>query len=524
MKYGLLLMAFCCFLAKDVACLLALLIWASATVHAQDPAYYPVIKPIIQKHCIGCHQPGNVGAMPLTTYEEVSVYGKMIQYVTSIQLMPPWYADPTYRHFSNENILSDEDIRKINDWVNGNLPEGVDTTTMHLSDKKELSPVRQPDLVIPMDKAFEQTGIFLDQYQVFVLPTHLKEDKWIDGIQFVPGNKKIVRYASISIESSNKFDDYDSWDLRPGYYSFGGLGKTPDQSCWFTWSPQQETIFYPPGSAKFLRRGSKLILHIHYGPTGQSQSDSSFVQLFFASKKVDSPILTAPFINPYSLNEDSFFIAAKSIKNFHASYTVPYDIRVLSLTPQANLICRSWQVYAMLPGESNAVNLLKIKEWNYNWKQTYRFESPIYLPKGTVIQTFAHYNNTVNNPHNPSDPPDPVRWGAHSLGELFFVHFEFISSSFSNSSFQFIAPVIVSDNILSVEMNVEKQGEYKFEICNAEGLNCKVAKTNSLTSGRYSIDVPVVDIPEGNYLLRIADELHNVSAEQLFIKMRENGL
>ena len=104
---------------------------------------------------------------------------------------------------------------------------------------------------------------------------------------------------------------------------------------------------------------------------------------------------------------DTLYIAPKSINNFHASYTVPYDIQILSLTPQANLICRSWQVYAMLPGETNAVNLLKIKEWNYNWKQTYHLESPILLPKGTVIHAFAHYDNTVNNLHNPSDPPDP---------------------------------------------------------------------------------------------------------------------
>ena len=94
-----------------------------------------------------------------------------------------------------------------------------------------------------MDEAFEQFGIFMDQYQVFVLPTHLEDDQWIEGIQFVPGNKKIVRHASISVEPSDQFDDYlTAGILRPGYYSFGGLGKIPDQPFWYTWSPQQEAI------------------------------------------------------------------------------------------------------------------------------------------------------------------------------------------------------------------------------------------------------------------------------------------
>ena len=49
-------------------------------------------------------------------------------------------------------------------------------------------------------------------------------------------------------------------------------------------------------------------------------------------------------------------------------------------------------------------------------------------------------------------------------------------------------------------------------------------KTASLPGGKHSIDLPVANIPEGNYLLRIIDDQQKVSAEQIFIKMRENGL
>ncbi len=473
---------------------------------------------------MSCHRSGEVGAMPLTTYEEVASYGKMVQYVTSSRLMPPWYADPSYRHFSNERVLSDEDIRKINDWVSKDMPEGVDTIKEIIPDKKEIPINRQPDLVIPMQETFEQFGIYLDQYQVFILPTHLDEDTWVDGIAFVPGNKKIVRYASISVEASDKFDSWDSWDLRSGYYSFGGLGKVPDQPFWYTWSPQQETTFYPEGSAKFLPKNSKLILHIHYGPTGWPQKDSSFIQLYFPKKKVEHQVVTAPLINPYSLAHDSLYIAANTKKMFHASYTVPYDIIILSLTPQANLICRSWEVYAITPGNPNPIKLLKINDWNFNWKQTFHLDPPVTLPKGTVIHALAHYDNTIDNLCNPSDHPDPIPWGTHLFSELFFVHFEFISNPKPNSSIQLMAPVTVSDSILSIEMYVDKQGEYEIEICNTGELNCSSVKNLTLVKGNHSIDVPVDEIVEGNYLLRIHDEQRHIVAEQLFLKIRENGL
>jgi len=504
--------------------LLFLILLFSAVIHAQDHTYHKDIKPILQKNCVSCHRNGEVGAMPLTTYEEVASYGKMIQFVTSTRLMPPWYADPSYRHFSNERVLSEEEIRKINDWVSNDMPEGVDTNTEIISNKKEIPINRQPDLVIPMHEAFEQYGIYLDQYQVFILPTHLNEDTWVDGIEFVAGNKKIVRYASISVEASDKFDSFDSWDLRSGYYSFGGLGKVADQPFWYTWSPQQETTFYPEGAMKFLPKNSKLILHVHYGPTGRPQKDSSFVQLYFSKKKVEHQVITAPLINPYCLTHDSLYIAANTKKIFHASYTVPYDMNILCLTPQANLICRSWEIYAIIPGDTKAIKLLKIKDWNFNWKQTFHLEPPITLPKGAVIHALALYDNTVDNLCNPSDHPVPIPWGAHLFSELFFVHFEFMTNPISNSSIQLMAPVTVSNSVFTIEMNVDKQGEYELEICTTEESNCSHVMNLSLVKGNYTIDVPVDDIAEGNYLLRINDEQRHILAEQLFLKIRKNGL
>ena len=80
-----------------------------------------------------------------------------------------------------------------------------------------------------------------------------------------------------------------------------------------------------------------------------------------------------------------FVIPADTKKIFHAAYTLPYEIQLLSLMPQANLFCRSWEVYAILPGQRAPLKLLKINDWNINWKQTYYLTDPLILPKGTVL-------------------------------------------------------------------------------------------------------------------------------------------
>jgi hypothetical protein len=48
---------------------------------------------------------------------------------------------------------------------------------------------------------------------------------------------------------------------------------------------------------------------------------------------------------------------------------------------------------------------------------TYVPESPITLPKGTVVETTAWYDNSPNNPNNP-DPSAEVRHGDQSWEEM----------------------------------------------------------------------------------------------------------
>jgi hypothetical protein len=491
---------------------------------AQVLTYHTDIKPLIDRHCLSCHQPGDVGAMPLTHYEEVSAYGKMIEYVTTSRLMPPWYADTTYSHFSNQRVLSSEEIQKIRDWVLNGMPEGI--SIVHDSSLHTPVPIfqREPDLVVSMAEAFEQYGIYYDQYQVFVWPTHLDEDAWIEGIEFVAGNKNIVRHASISVESSDKFDSLDRWDPRYGYYSFGGMGKTPEEPFWYTWSPQQKMTHFPESSAKLLPKGSNLIVHIHYGPTGRPQLDSSSIRLFFAQKKPLHQILTAPLINPYTLTGDSLYILPSTKKIFHASYTVPYDIEVMSLTPQANLICRSWEVFAKLPGKTEPLKLLKINDWNFNWKQTYHFGSPVSLPAGTVIHALAHYDNTTDNPCNPSDKPILITWGAHLFNELFFVHVEHWKRVPNEGKIGVNVPSVLSDKGLSGTL--EAAITYFAEIRIVSSLTGEywVLDKRKFKRGTHGFNYDTSSIPYGNYVLQIVNKKGTVVAQQLLVNMWYKGM
>src|SRR5580698_4399169 len=77
------------------------------------PTFYKNILPILQDHCQSCHRVGEVAPMPLTSYAEAKPWSQQIANEVKMKMMPPWFADPHYGHFSNDTSLTDQEIATI---------------------------------------------------------------------------------------------------------------------------------------------------------------------------------------------------------------------------------------------------------------------------------------------------------------------------------------------------------------------------------------------------------------------------
>src|ERR1700704_1616202 len=58
------------------------------------PTYAGQVAAILQKHCLECHRPGQVGPFPLKTYAQARKRAGNIATVVRDRLMPPWKAAP----------------------------------------------------------------------------------------------------------------------------------------------------------------------------------------------------------------------------------------------------------------------------------------------------------------------------------------------------------------------------------------------------------------------------------------------
>src|SRR5262249_24282872 len=82
------------------------------------------LAPVLQNRCQECHRPGQVGPMPLLTYDDAAPWAEMIREVVSEGRMPPWHADPRHGKFANDRSLSKEERQTLLSWIEQGSPRG----------------------------------------------------------------------------------------------------------------------------------------------------------------------------------------------------------------------------------------------------------------------------------------------------------------------------------------------------------------------------------------------------------------
>ena len=83
-----------------------------------------------------------------------------------------------------------------------------------------------------------------------------------------------------------------------------------------------------------------------------------------------------------------------------ARVTLYEDTKLLSLFPHMHVRGKGFEYKATYPtGETET--LLTVPKYDFNWQLTYYLKEPKLLPKGTVLECVARYDNSPNNPFNP---------------------------------------------------------------------------------------------------------------------------
>jgi peroxiredoxin len=358
---------------------------------------------IVQTHCVECHRPGEVGPFSLLSYDDAAPWSDAIAEAVRENRMPPWHADPKFGKFSNDTRLSDEEKKHILEWAKDGAPEG---------DKAQLPPLRkfvagwqlprEPDVVVPARKVpFKVPAEGTLDYQYFIADPGFKEDKWVQGVEIVPGNRAVLHHAIVFVKGRNaRFDEGEGF-----------------LACYVPGTRAQP---FPPGMAKRIPAGAKLSFQMHYVTTGTPQEDLTTIGLLLARpEEVKHVVLTGSA----SLQKLSIPPQAADHQLEAVSPAAPVEIQLLSMMPHMHLRGKSFTYESQLPSGGGEM-LLDVPRYSFDWQTSYLLTEPMRLPAGVKFRCVAHFDNSSKNLSNP-DPGATVRWGPKSSDEMFFGYFDY---------------------------------------------------------------------------------------------------
>lgn len=391
------------------------------------------VAPLLAKHCQECHRPGGIGPFALETYDQAVLWADDLKTFTANRTMPPWMPRSDDQRtdrvpLSHARRLTNEQIATLATWVDEGCPAGDLTQTPPLPTFNDGWPLGTPDLILQPTESYLLGAEGKDEYRCFVIPTGQLQDRYVKTLAVLPGNRQVVHHVIAYLDSTGKAAKLDAADPRPGYATTAGFpGFIPTGSIG-GWAPGNNADLLPEGTARRLPRDAVIVMQVHYHRTGKEERDQTQLGLYFAQEPIDRITLSLPIL---SLAARFAMVIPPGERHYEvtAETTLSKDVLAYAITPHMHLLGKEMIVTAHLP-DGQSLTLVDC-DWNFNWQESYRFQEPLRLPRGTRLELVAHFDNSDQNPNNPSRPPRPVRWGEQTNDEMCIAFLEIASAEAS---------------------------------------------------------------------------------------------
>ena len=272
-----------------------------------------------------------------------------------------------------------------------------------------------PDLILHVEQPYHLAAGGAETFWNFVIPVPIPTTKWVKAMAVRPGNPKVFHHANVIIDRAGSALRKQT---TPGS-GFEGMDLTVEEDTFdpdghfLSWKPGSHPIVEPDGMAWRAEPGMDLVLNVHLRPSGKEEIIDPVIGLYFTDKpRTKYPMLV-------QLEHDGAIDIQPGDKDFVVTdqFQFPLDVKILAVYPHAHYLAKLMEAYATLP-DGTRKWLVRIPHWDLSWQGVFRLNTPMMLPKGTVVSMKYHYDNSTANVLNPNHPPKEVRGGNRSTDEM----------------------------------------------------------------------------------------------------------
>jgi len=365
-------------------------------------SYTADIAPILKDNCVSCHHDGGIGPWSMNGHAMVRGWSPMMREVVMTRRMPPGQIDPHVgKPIAEVAGLTVAEQQKLVHWIDAGSPfDGERDPLVALTFDNPKFSLGKPDMVFKVPaQTIPATGIV--DYRYVPVELNLDKDVWVSAMEFVPGDRQVLHHviAYLSSPADKTVKGRDNGSARGD--SVGGFapGRQPDA--------------FRDNSGRLIRKGSNLLLQMHYTTSGRETVDETEVGLFIHDKP------PAYIMSGGVAGQRRFFIPAYSKEyKIQGEQLIERDAYLYDMTPHMHFRGKYMSYTAEYPDGSSEV-LLSVPKYDFNWQFNYPLAEPLFLPAGTRLIAKGAMDNSERNPSNP-DPSKPVHFGLQTKHEMFF--------------------------------------------------------------------------------------------------------
>ena len=390
----------------------------AASVAANPVTYEKDIAPILQQNCVSCHRPGQIGPMPLLTYQQARPWARSIKQQVVARNMPPWHIDKHVgiQKFKNDISLSDKQIATISKWVDDGAPQGnqADAPAARVFDDSTNWHIGKPDLVVTLKQDLVVKAKQPDAwYDLATEDLGLKTDRYVTAVEIKPiKGVKVIHHVTSTLAEP---DDEEAIATMKGTsnleeYAVGKYGNT-----------------FPEGSAMLLKAGEKLFANVHTHAIGEeTRANVAWAIKLLPEGQVPEHVIHSQQLGGPGTEID----IPPNQKNVRVDgYTVFTKPAVItSFQPHMHLRGQAQCVELIYPdsaanrlGNAKTETMSCVDRFKFDWHVSYEYADDVQpiVPAGTILHVISLYDNTPGN-KAATDPSNWVGPGNRTIDEMGF--------------------------------------------------------------------------------------------------------
>jgi len=377
--------------------------FASRDQHLQQTVSYTKdIVPILKNNCVSCHHDGAIAPWSMSSHAMVQGWAPMMREVVMTRRMPPGQIDPHVgKPIEDVAGLTAVEKQQLIHWLDAGAPiDGYADPLTLLTFNDPKFTLGEPDLVFEVaPQSVPATGVV--DYRYVPVQLNLDRDIWVQAMEFAPGDRKVLHHiiAYVSSPADKTVRGRQTGAARGE--SVGGFapGRQPDA--------------FRDNSGRLIKKGSSLLLQMHYTTSGKETVDATQVGIFIHEKP-------PAYVMAGGVAGQRRFMVPARVKEhrLEGEQLIQRDAYLYSMTPHMHFRGKYMSYRAVYP-DGKSEMLLSVPKYDFNWQFSYQLKEPIFLPAGTRLVAEGAMDNSDRNPSNP-DPSKPVHYGLQTKHEMFF--------------------------------------------------------------------------------------------------------